>query len=371
MDQPLPQRLNSWLKPPLAIMLGASLMLLSGCSKPNAESLLEDYHSRLARVLPLAAPESTSDAKIATAINPVVPLAQPAPLPAIRDIRQPLADIRLDLLDLVALRHCDLQQLVAERNSSLGKVMSEANRFAYEWSLLIKIQPCLQHPQLASSLQQQLTQIFTQKQLQLPKVWQNVLLTDPTLRQQLQGSQRSLTVGATQRISPTLQALRQLREFQTLVMTDSTSLPQRPITATELNAQLALLYQGQVLADLQYSLQWSVRYWQQINQQLAAVALEPWCQRARTNGQLEILQQVFSQIYLGRVQPYFAELDGINHQLLPELQALYQGTLLQDAITERYLTPATALRAALQQHVYWWQQLQQQCRMQLTPNNRT
>lgn len=341
------------------------LMILGGCS-PAAEGIFADYHSRLARLLPLpgATPNSIT--------------ALPA-LPAVREIQQPLPDLRLDLLDLVAIRHCGLQQLVASRNSSLGKVMTAANQLGYELELLQQLSPCLQHPALSHTLQQQLQQMYQQKQQALPLALSNLLLTDATLRQQLQGSQRSLSPGAASLSSDTLQALQQLQILQQQVITQSgasatvataTNPIESPATTSwhteRINQALALLYQGQLLADLQYSVRYSNNQLQALNQQLAAVDLQQWCAKARFNGQVDILLTVFRQIYLGRVQPYLAELDSLNYQLLPTLTALYQHSPFQQVITARFNQPAAELRHQLQTHVRWWQQLQQQCQLQLT-----
>lgn len=341
------------------------LIVLGGCS-PAAEGIFEDYHSRLTRLLPLPAP----------AINPIATL--PA-LPAVREVLQQLPDLRLDLLDLVAIRHCGLQQLVASRNSSLGKVMTAANQLGYELALLQQLSPCLQHPELSPQLQQQLQQMYQQKQQALPLALSNLLLTDATLRQQLQGSQRSLSPGAASLSSDTLQALQQLQILQQQVITQSgagatvasTTHPIEPPATTSwhterINQALALLYQGQLLADLQYSVRYSNHQLQALNQQLMAVDLHQWCGKARHNGQVDILLTVFRQIYLGRVQPYLAELDSINHQLMPTLTALYQYSPFQQVISARFNQPAAELRHQLKTHVRWWQQLQQQCQLDLT-----
>ncbi len=331
-------------------------LLLTGCS-PAAESIFEDYHSRLDRLLQL--PAQTAHAVAAL----------PA-LPAIREVQQQLPDLRLDLLDLVAIRQCGLQQLVANRNSSLGKVMTAANQLGYELELLQQLSPCLHHPELSSKLQQQLQQMYQQKQQALPLVLSNLLLTDATLRQQLQGSQRSLSSGAARVSSDTLQALQQLQLLQQQVRLFQQQPQDNPNLSTswrseQINQTLTLLYQGQLLADLQYSVRYSNTQLKALNQQLAAVDLKQWCSQARVNGQAEILHTVFRQIYLGRVQPYLAELDGLNHSLLPALAALYQHSPFQPVIAARSSQPAAELRQHLTTHVGWWQQLQQQCQLQL------
>ncbi len=350
----------------LLLLISLPLMLLSGCT-PAPAALFDDYQQRLARLLPLPPLEPNT-----------VAIEDYASLPAVRDVLLQLPDIRLDLLDLIAIRHCGLQSLVAQRNSSLGKVMSTANQLGYELELLQQLKPCLTHPSLDLKLQQQLQAFYQQKLMALPKALHNLLLTDQTLRQQLQGSQRWLALGAAHTTTDTLFALQQLVKLkqQALAISHAADAPLKQFGQTrhmnllltaDINQALALLYQGQLLADLQYSMRQSNLQLQQLNQRLATVDLTNWCVKAQRNGQSDILNNVFGQIYLGRVQPYLAQLDSINHQLLPLLTQLYQDSPFQALLVNRFTAPADKLRQHLSTHVRWWQQVQQQCQLQLTP----
>jgi hypothetical protein len=350
----------------LLMLLGLQLMLIGGCT-PAPEALFDDYQQRLARILPLPQLEATT-----------VAIEGRAPLPAVRDVFQQLPDIRLDMLDLIAIRDCGLQSLVAHRNSSLGKVMSTANQLGYELEVIQQLQPCLTHPSLDLKLQQQLQDFYQQKLTALPKALNNLLLTDQTLRQQLQGSQRWLALGAAHTTTDTLFALQQLLKLkqQALAIShfaDATNAQLAPaaepnrLQTADINQALALLYQGQLLADLQYSMRQSNSQLQQLNQRLATVDLTNWCVKAQRNGQSDILNNVFGQIYLGRVQPYLAQLDSINHQLLPLLTLLYQDSPFEGLVAKRLSAPADELRQHLGAHVRWWQQVQRQCQLQLMP----
>ncbi len=334
----------------MLLLLLVLLPFIGSCSKPAAEDLWQDYHSRLARVLDL--PELQPE------------LAAVPPLPPVRELYQTLAENKLTLLDLVALRSCGLQQLVAERNNSLGKTMTPANQLGYELQLLHQLQPCLQHPALDSGLRAQLAEIYRQKQQELPVVVDNFFLTDHTLRQQLQGSQRSLQAGETLTVAPTMSALRALADMQYQLH----RLDNKTIASTNagvINQQVGQLYQSQLLADWQYSLRLNYSWLKALNQQLEHFDLDKFCQRPQAKPKAEILRNILLQQFIGKIQPYLAELDGISQQLQPLLNRMYQHSAIKTAFYQRTEAQNMALKIQLRRHVAWWQQLQQQCQVKI------
>lgn len=326
-----------------SLLLGVLILSSSGCSRPDADQLLHDYQQRLDRVLSL---------------TPVdVELAALPPLPAIRDLQQQIAPSKLNLLDLVALRHCNLQQLVAERNNSLGKVMTSSNLLGYELQLLIAMQPCLNHPELSAKLHNELQQIYAQKQRQLPLVLENFLTSDLILRKQLSGQPRLLAQGASQAVTEPLTALKNLNLLKQQILAGQQD-DYKALNAGFINQQLGALYLGNFVADWQFSLRRSNAWLSALNLQLARVDVASLC---RQPTKLEILNNILTQIFVTRVQSYLAELDGLSFQLVPELQQLYLGTALQGSVEVRLAQPAMQLRQLLKQHISWYQQLQQQC----------
>ncbi|RVU40759.1 DUF3080 family protein [Rheinheimera riviphila] len=323
--------------------------VLAGCSRIDANTLFSDYQQRLSRVLDLPAAE--------VQLTPLPQLSPLPPLPAIRELKYQLTDSRLNLLDLVALRHCNLQLLIAERNNSLGKVMSSANLLGYELQLLAGLKPCLVHPDLTDALKADLQQIYIQKQQQLPLVLQNFLTTDLTLRKQLTGQPRLLTQGASNAVAEPLTALKNLNVLKQQVLAQHETI-YPTLTAAFINQQLAVLHHGSFIADWQYSLRQSNAWLTLLNQQLSKLPVASLCQK---QAKVEILNNILMQIFIAKVQSYLAELDGISHQLLPELTLLYQGTKLENSVDERLAKPAQQLRDLMKHHVSWYQQLQQQC----------
>ncbi|MCT6699538.1 DUF3080 domain-containing protein [Rheinheimera sp. 4Y26] len=321
---------------------------LNGCSKSDAEDLWLDYHSRLQRMLAL--PEL--DAQLAAVPE----------LPQVRTLYKPLPDSKLNLLDLVVLRRCGLQQLVAERNNSLGKTMTVANQLGYELQLISQLKPCLQHPELDADLQQKLQQIYLEKQQQLPGVLANFLLTDQTLRQQLHGSQRGIKSGVS--ITTTLTALAQLGDLQDKVQKADLA----ALTTTDaafINQQVGALYQSQILADWQYSLRVNNSWLSALNAQLDTVDLDLFCKQPQVKDKTEILNNILLQQFIGKIQPRLAELDGMSQQLQPALNRIYQQSPIATVLYQRTEAQHQALKQQLSHHVAWWQRLQQHCQFKI------
>jgi hypothetical protein len=319
-----------------------AVLLLSSCSDP-AISLMDDYSSRLERVLGLR-------------------LQEPAPLdleqlPSITDTRAEIKDSSITLVELVATRACGLDALLGERNSSLGKVMSPSQRLKYELQFLKQVQPCLTHPEIAADLQQKLAAIASGKALQINQHWQNFLQQDQTLRQQLHPYRSLSEPDSVAGVTETMQALHSLLALQKSIVQQNWQ------QASSINPELALeaLYKANTLSQLQQSLRFSQNWLQSLNQQLDQVDLTAQCPIGKSSDKAEILNTILQQYFIGKVQVYLAQVDGAYQQLYPLLQQLYQDTALAQSIQQRFEVPNTELKAELKRHVIWWKKVQQQC----------
>ncbi len=319
-----------------------AVLLLSSCSDP-AISLMDDYSSRLERVLGLK-------------------LQEPAPLdleqlPSITDTRAEIKDSSITLVELVATRACGLDALLGERNSSLGKVMSPSQRLKYELQFLKQVQPCLTHPEIAADLQQKLAAIASGKALQINQHWQNFLQQDQTLRQQLHPYRSLSEPDSVAGVTETMQALHSLLALQKSIVQQNWQ------QASSINPELALeaLYKANTLSQLQQSLRFSQNWLQSLNQQLDQVDLTAQCPIGKSSDKAEILNTILQQYFIGKVQVYLAQVDGAYQQLYPLLQQLYQDTALAQSIQQRFEVPNTELKAELKRHVFWWKKVQQQC----------
>jgi hypothetical protein len=357
-DNWVTKRLDNWLvKSPITTRLSASLvvvcLLLSGCT-PNSDSEFAVYRDRLARTLAMELP---------------APSPLKAPIPELQPMKASvIEDIRVDLLDMLALDACGVQpnlpslgNLIAERNSSLGKVMVYSTQLQYEINLLLALEACIHHVEqdsagkkaldIPSDLRKTLQDIFRQKQQQLTARLMNFLTLDTTLRQQINGSQRPLDLTSGQAVE-TLQALQNLLRLKQKIQ----SRDYQAASSIDINQQLALLYQGQILADLQHSLRSNLTQMRMLNTQLNTLKPQ-WC-KSETH---DILQQVLLQVFIGKVQQQLAHQDGIAQQLIPILQLLYMNTPLSSEVELRFHQPWQQLHHELKTHIDWWQRLRNSC----------
>lgn len=115
----------------LSATLAAYVALaLTGCERgTEADALLKDYQQRLAAALDIAPPTPASPANIAT-------------FPDDDDRLFEIPDIREGLLDIYALRECQITALVANRNNQLGRVAAPSQRWLYELTLWRRLEAC-------------------------------------------------------------------------------------------------------------------------------------------------------------------------------------------------------------------------------------
>ncbi len=328
-------------------LLLSLLLSLSACGEYNGDKALQRYQQRLARVLDTPLPDAGMPA--------------PATLIAERDLKQPLPDLRLDLTDAYASRQCSLDTLIGERNSSLGKVYSASKQLSYELRFLHQLQRCLQQNWHDTALLNQLQQVYQHKQSSIQLAFDNMLLTDNTLRKELLGIRQSLPLVTAPGLSETWQALTELNLLQQFIAEQNW----QAASNVNIEQQLQLLYQYNFVARLQYSLRLTSHQLGQLNQLTQLHNAASLCPAGRSTEQLQILVNVFGKYFVKEVQLYTAELNRYQQQLWPLLEQLYQHTPLHQALKQRFEHSHSSMRDALHQHVNWWQTLNSQCPLQL------
>lgn len=327
----------------LGSMLLLAICLLTACT-PNSDSEFAVYRDRLSRTLNRDLPAPSPLKVPFSSANKATPIA--------------IDEIRLDFLDMLTLDSCGLQpnlpslgNLIAQRNSSLGKVMTFSTQLHYEIELLQALKVCIGDDNAPPDLRETLQQIYREKQQLLPSHLLNFLQMDSTLRQQIFGSQRPLDLNSGQAVETQI-ALKNLIALKQHIKNQD----YLQASYIDINQQIAPLYQGQILADLQHSLRSNLTQLRHLNQQLQQ--WDPkWCKPATQ----DILQQVLMQVFIGRLQLQLAHQDGIAQQLLPQLTLLYADTPLASTIFERFEQPWQQLHVELKRHISWWQHLRSAC----------
>lgn len=330
-----------WLLPLLALSLIA-------CSGDSGDEALKNYQQRLARVLNAEIPD--------TALPNTAALAPP------RELKQPLPDLRLDITDAYATRRCSLDTLIGERNSSLGRVYSSSKQLSYELRFLSQLQRCLNQSWDNTELYNQLQQVYQHKQHSIHIAFNNMLLTDDTLRKELLGIRQALPLKTAPGVSETWQALTELNLLQQFIAEQNW----QAASQIDIEQQLQLLYRYQFIGRLQYSLRLSSHQLSQLNLMLDSVKPEQLCQPQPDKQQLDILANIFNKYFIAQVQQYTVDLEKYQQQLWPLLEQLYRDTPLQPALQQRFDGNYQLMRTELSNHVKWWQSLNRQCPLKLT-----
>lgn len=104
-------------------------MTLLAC-QASSEDKLQDYLNRIARTVQLDIPETAG--------------IEPLSFPATKALQRETDALDIGILDLLALRHCELQTLIAHNNSSLGKVAKPSQRLIYTLRFLQLVPACIE-----------------------------------------------------------------------------------------------------------------------------------------------------------------------------------------------------------------------------------
>ncbi|RAR61632.1 Protein of unknown function (DUF3080) [Onishia taeanensis] len=147
-------------------LIMAVTLTLTGCERgTEVNALFTDYQQRLAAALEVDPPASASPANIA---------AFPEDDARLFDI----PDIREGMLDIYALRECQIAALVANRNNQLGKVAAPSQHWLYELKLWRRLEAC-RHSAVAKRLdeedRQRLERLARTKAEQMPMASWNAL----------------------------------------------------------------------------------------------------------------------------------------------------------------------------------------------------
>lgn len=319
----------------------------SGCEqRPAAEQLLDDYLTRLARVLDLPKSEV---------------LRQTLPrMPAASSLQQNIPAIKIDLLDYWAFRKCGLTLLLSERNSVLGRVMTASQHLHMDGRILQQLVIC--NEQIKDTELQQLTQeLLILKRAHWPARYWNATIAGPELRSFWSTATEPLIPGHEATYTPADAALRELvklpQKLQNKTWPD--------IRALESHYQQLDAYAlgGKLLQSLQLSRD----YLASANQMLLIATEEKTlCPRGTPRKELDYARNVMQKYFIGEVQPWLASVNQRSILLLPSYQQLVaqQDVKLLPLITTFHQQVTDLYEDFLKQtraHVAHWQTLFDAC----------
>lgn len=224
-------------------------LTLLGCADPHqAEAPWEAYHQQLESAL--------ADGPVETRPPPNIG-AFPAREARLFDIEE----TRDSLLNVYALRECEITSLVAARNNQLGKVAPPSQQWLYERTLWQRLTLCWTSDvpdALSAENRERLNQLMHTKTAQLPYVSWNAIFDSDEWTDSFARASHPLKIDAMPSIEPQLEAVRYLQrmvehQFSLAWQQDSSKLEDqlntlrtRPLTAEMLRT---LMLAAQRLED--------------------------------------------------------------------------------------------------------------------------
>ncbi|WP_249977704.1 DUF3080 family protein [Vreelandella olivaria] len=173
------------------------VFILMGCGDNTAEQRWLDYHQQLANDLDISAIER----------------ARPRNIGAFPERQSRLVDvpeIRESILNVYALRECQITSLIAARNNQLGRVAPPSQQWLYERTLWQRLSSCWNSEvpdALSLENRARLEQLTLQKTAQLPAVGWNAIFDSEEWVKSFSRASQPLGPGEIETISPQLVAL--------------------------------------------------------------------------------------------------------------------------------------------------------------------
>lgn len=297
------------------IGLIVSCLYLTGCDRNQPEDMLENYTSRVSRVLEVDKPLPPA---------PEIPL-----FPQRRDRIIPTQEIREGLLDVLNLKRCNLLPLIAERNSSLGKVYPASQKMVYELKFFDAVRSCLTTVKFDNDdpeLLAQLSDIYEIKSANLTaEIW-NGIYTSSEVENNFSIGEQPLPLEPDGASSTMLEAFSTLSSLSNLVKDH----PQWKLPAFiyDIEPLYEHLHRNRSGAQSLASLQLVTRY---LNHSANLIELhlekKPICFNGKISQKAKILQNVFYKYYAGEVQPYMVQVHNSSKTWLDLNNSLFDNLI--------------------------------------------
>lgn len=339
----------------------AAALLLTACDPFAApESLFDEYVERAARVL---------DGKARLSPVPVV-----EPLPRRRERVVDIPPVNLSLLDFLSLYGCELQHVVGERNSIMGRVMHPASVYDYELRFLRAAEACLgmiDNDELAARLREA---VGTKRGQLVDAAW-NAVWATTEIEDFLTRSRGPLAVAPDRDMAATLAA-----DLQAL--TAALAVPDGEPPELDFRGFDDVYQRWQSRPMAGQALRAAALASARLDDASALIEARlegrPVCPRPDVQPRAaENMRGMFLSVYVGRVQPYLAQIQRVRRELIEPLDALARlGGGRREAVVayaDRVLgddTPDSLWRrfdASVARHTRAWQELLGQCGMRPGP----
>lgn len=288
------------------LTLSFAALMLAACDPfGTPEGLFDEYVERTARVLDGEA-----------VLSPVPTLEQ---LPRKRERVVDIPPLDVSMLDFLGLYGCELQHVIGERNSIMGRVMHPATVFDYEVRFLRAALDCLEvieNERLAARI----AGIVDAKRAQIADAAWNAVWGTSEIEDFLTRSQGALAVQPDRDMASTLAA-----DLQALV--EVAGRAQGGDLALDVKALDGVYQRWQSRPLAGQALRGAVLATTRLDDASrlieARLGERPVCARPDVQPRAaENMRGMFMSVYVGRVQPYLADLQRIRRELMPPLRVL-------------------------------------------------
>ncbi len=343
-----------------AIVLAAVLAAGTGCGPgDDPEDLLRDYVGRL---------QNLTEVEVLDTLDARSGLQR---YPPRRERRLALGDVRIGLLDFLALHGCGLQQVIGERNSALGRVMAVSQQLLYEHRLLLGTRRCqvqLADDPDAVALSEQLAEVAHLKGADLPKAYWNATFASPEFEHMFSLAAAPLPVSEAPGGAQVTQALLGLAALGPALGSERLE-----IDSTRLEDYYQVVRSRRMAGELLGAIDLLRFYLDAAAEVLERrLAERPLCYKQRPTPRARNLDNVFRKFYAGGVQVYLARVDREAGEWLRALDRLFaEQRVPLSPVMAAYRDSQLRMdgegglwrryRAAVARHARAWQRVFDQC----------
>ena len=325
--------------------------LLASCAdKSRLNYNLEEYTSRLSRVLDIDIPPTTLQPK--------------HQLPPASQMVNTLPSINIEITELLSLRQCELSTLVANKNTALGKVQLPSQQLIYELSLVKALRDCETVIPPSTGIHEQLQSWRLAKESQLSYRWSNFLQSSQDVRASLT---QALDVNASE--DAAVRGYFYLNKLNSNIAQMKTASEVLESTS-ELENHLYELQKARFPASTWNEQSMITGYLLALNSSLSTALPEVNCTDGRPSDTAKILRNVFYLFFIEQVQPVASKVTALHYKIDPVFSTwLNEPTLsleFKAFIKGNHKIGFAEYQSAVQQHVQLWQTFLARCNLSPT-----
>ncbi|WP_288389334.1 DUF3080 family protein [uncultured Alteromonas sp.] len=346
--------------------------LLQGCfGAPSIDDTMDEYNTRLSRVLDKPLTQEASPDSTLVASNIALPSHT---YPTLAELGNNVNPLNINIREFYAIQDCELGRIVAERNTALGKTQLPSQRLQYEHRLLNVLANCEARLQAADNpIASTVAEWRKQKQAQYQSVWANVVQTSTEMKlglsmagaplQASENKDAKATVNALNFINGLAETLKQKNAVDTYVEASTNN-------NGELEQQLQIIASSRLPAKLWQTQAILNNRLAFLNQVLAPALNNVKCENGIDSDKATILRNVFYLYFIEEIQPIASTLNNYHYQLQPLWEQWAGNTALSAPFKAHIRTHAvdnfTQYSATMKAHVTLWQNFLGRCNLSPT-----